>query len=447
MGYVVVALISFVGGGICVFVALDQWRRRLNVQKEQQDSQANWIRETLQSIGVSQKEIQEQADAFKAETASIRQALNRDAADLRAEEIAQRQAIEAEAERVKDARTEFEKCAVSYKELLDENTLLKRDLLKLDVHLRKSRLDRDEQQRLQDAIQERVNELGKRYLSDHVKWIGAALTANNFVTCKQRLLDVIERCRGIGFDVSDREQGELVADLKKEFELVVRAALEREEQARIKAQIREEQARDREIAREIKKVERDRDVIQAALNEALRVAHDEHSAEIESLRARLAEAEARAQRTISQAELTKAGHVYVISNIGSFGEGIFKIGMTRRLEPDTRIRELADASVPFPFDIHMMISADDAPSLENALHRALHKARINKMNPRKEFFKTDIETIFGIVKQNHGEVEYIADMTALEYRQSLEMGEDDEEFIERVYDRVLDDGEEDLDES
>jgi hypothetical protein len=121
--------------------------------------------------------------------------------------------------------------------------------------------------------------------------------------------------------------------------------------------------------------------------------------------------------------------------------------MTRRLEPDTRIRELADASVPFPFDIHMMISADDAPSLENALHRALHKARINKMNPRKEFFKTDIETIFGIVKQNHGEVEYIADMTALEYRQSLEMGEDDEEFIERVYDRVLDDGEEDLDES
>ena len=80
--------------------------------------------------------------------------------------------------------------------------------------------------------------------------------------------------------------------------------------------------------------------------------------------------------------------MYVLSNIGSFGEGVYKIGMTRRLEPQDRVRELGDASVPFPFDVHMMISCDDAPSLENALHRESHKQRVNKVNFRKEFFRT-----------------------------------------------------------
>src|SRR5262249_41580387 len=132
--------------------------------------------------------------------------------------------------------------------------------------------------------------------------------------------------------------------------------------------------------------------------------------------------------------------VYVISNIGSFGEGVFKVGMTRRLAPKERIDELGSASVPFPFDVHMMISCDNAPTLENALHKALFKHRINKTNPRKEFFKTDLDSIYKVVQQNHGEVQYIADAEALQYRQSLGMTDDDHEFIERVYDN-LDDGE------
>src|SRR6185503_7667311 len=114
-----------------------------------------------------------------------------------------------------------------------------------------------------------------------------------------------------------------------------------------------------------------------------------------------------------------------ISNIGSFGEGIYKIGMTRRLEPKERIWELCSASVPFPFDIHMMISCTDAPSLENALHRAFFKQRINKANPRKEFFRVGLQEIHKIVTENHGEVEYVADAEALEYRQSISMSEED----------------------
>ncbi len=113
---------------------------------------------------------------------------------------------------------------------------------------------------------------------------------------------------------------------------------------------------------------------------------------------------------------------------------MFKIGMTRRLEPSDRIRELGSASVPFPFDVHMMISCDDAPTLENTIHRTLHKSRINKTNPRKEFFKTDIDTIVRIVKENHGEVDYLVDVEAFQYRQSMEMSDEDEEYIAELYD-------------
>jgi hypothetical protein len=267
------------------------------------------------------------------------------------------------------------------------------------------------------------------------------LNTNNFAACKQRLLDAIERCRGIGLAISAGEETGLIANLRSEYELAVRAAFEREEQARIKAQIREEAKLQKEIDKEIKQLERERAAIQAALDKALAEAKGQFSTEVESLKARLADAEARAQRAVSQAQLTKAGHVYVISNVGSFGEGVFKIGMTRRLEPSERVRELGDASVPFPFDVHMMISSNDAPALENALHRALHKQRINKANPRKEYFKADIDSICKIVKQHHGEVQYMADAEAMEYRQSLSMSDEDLEFIESVYDKVEDDGE------
>ena len=117
---------------------------------------------------------------------------------------------------------------------------------------------------------------------------------------------------------------------------------------------------------------------------------------------------------------------------------MFKVGMTRRLEPLERIRELGDASVPFPFDIHMMIASDDAPALENAVHRALHTSRINRTNPRKEFFKTEIDLIYEIVKKHHGEVQYVADAEALEYHQSLSMTDEDQEVIDQVFEEVDD---------
>lgn len=399
MMYVLAAVLGFVAGSILIFVLLESKRKAVEAREEAQSKQARDLRQIDRLLEEKQREL---------------------------DRVSQR--------------------AVTYAELESENQELKCDLRNVVVQVRKLELDRDQQRSRQDELDEKSRQLAARYLKDQIKWISGSLTPNNFATCKEQLVKAIQRCREIGFELPSEEETSLVADLKAEYERIVRAAFVREEQARIKARIREEQRLEREVDREVKQLDRERAAIQAALDKALREAKDAHGAEIEALRARLAEAEAKSQRALSQAQMTKSGHVYVISNIGSFGDGVFKIGMTRRLEPADRIRELGDASVPFPFDVHMMISSDDAPTLENALHRELHRMRLNKANPRKEFFRAGIERIAEIVRANHGEVEYVVDAEALEYRQSMEMSEEDVEFIEDVYDRLEDDGEADDDE-
>lgn len=124
------------------------------------------------------------------------------------------------------------------------------------------------------------------------------------------------------------------------------------------------------------------------------------------------------QRAQSMAQQTRCGFVYVISNIGSFGDGIFKVGMSRRLEPLDRVRELGDASVPFAFDVHAMIFSEDAPALENALHKELALYQANKTNYRKEFFKCDLSQIKDIVSALVGAHEWNDDMLANEYRET-----------------------------
>ena len=114
---------------------------------------------------------------------------------------------------------------------------------------------------------------------------------------------------------------------------------------------------------------------------------------IAKLEAELADAQATSQRARAMAEMTKSGYVYIISNIGSFGEEVVKIGLTRRLNPDDRVRELGDASVPFRFDTHAMIYSEEAPTLEAALHNEFSDRRINAANLRKEFFQVSLDEV------------------------------------------------------
>ena len=120
---------------------------------------------------------------------------------------------------------------------------------------------------------------------------------------------------------------------------------------------------------------------------------------ISALEAKLQEALAMKERALSMAQQTRIGYVYVISNVRSFGENVYKIGMTRRLEPMDRVRELSDASVPFAFDVHHMIYTDDAPKLEAQLHQKFSEARLNTDNFRKEFFRVPLTEITNTLKE------------------------------------------------
>lgn len=116
----------------------------------------------------------------------------------------------------------------------------------------------------------------------------------------------------------------------------------------------------------------------------------------------------------------RAGYVYIISNIGAFGEGVYKIGMTRRLDPMDRVDELGDASVPFDFDVHAMIFSEDAPSLESALHKAFEDRKLNMVNTRREFFRVSLDEIKQVVKKNFDKsVEFVDVASAEQYRESL----------------------------
>lgn len=201
---------------------------------------------------------------------------------------------------------------------------------------------------------------------------------------------------------------------------------EREEQRRIKEQIREEEKARREYERAMKEAAKEEETIRRAMEKAQQ-AIDKASAEqkakyeaqLADLQVKLQEAEAKNQRALSMAQQTKSGHVYIISNIGSFGEDVFKIGMTRRLEPLDRVRELGDASVPFPFDVHAMIYSEDAPGLETALHKYFVQNQVNKVNPRKEFFRIPIADIRAEVEKRGLDVTWTMAAAALEYRESL----------------------------
>lgn len=271
--------------------------------------------------------------------------------------------------------------------------------------------------------------LVNQYIKDMSSWIVSEVTPKNFATQKKKLDRLFSYIEKHGIRVGGIRKETHYISLQSAFEDELRKQAAREEQQRIKAKIREEQQREREIEKEVKRAEKEQALIKEALDRALALAQDQHSVEIEALRARLTEAEAKAQRAVSQAQLTRSGYVYVISNIGSFGEHVYKVGMTRRLEPLDRVKELGDASVPFPFDVHMMISSEDAPTLEYALHQGLSACRVNRVNFRKEFFRVSLEDIRALVEYYNGTVEYVAEPEALEYRQSVEMSEEDYAYL------------------
>jgi len=202
---------------------------------------------------------------------------------------------------------------------------------------------------------------------------------------------------------------------------------EREEQRKIREQIREEEKVQREIEAAKDEAEQEEARFQKALEKARAEAAKATGAQLQKLteqigsfESKLDEARRTKERAVARAQLTKSGFVYVISNPGSFGEHVCKIGMTRRLEPQERIDELGDASVPFPFDIHAMLYSDNAPELEAALHELVDERRLNLVNPRKEFYaNVELSEIEAFVRARGLSAQFIKVAEAREYRQTL----------------------------
>jgi hypothetical protein len=215
-------------------------------------------------------------------------------------------------------------------------------------------------------------------------------------------------------------------ELRLTYEHESKRQQERDEQRRIREQIREEERVQRELAKAQEDAEKEEVRYEKALvkarQEAERVTGERLAAlqgQIANLEASLEAAHQQKLRAQSRAQLTKSGYVYIISNPGSFGEQIYKVGMTRRLEPMERIAELGDASVPFPFDVHAMLYSDNAPELERSLHEHLTSHRVNLVNPRKEFFRAGLGQIETFARDRGILVEFTLIAEAREWRESV----------------------------
>ncbi|WP_221076918.1 GIY-YIG nuclease family protein [Agarivorans aestuarii] len=198
--------------------------------------------------------------------------------------------------------------------------------------------------------------------------------------------------------------GEFKALLIKRLEIEIHfkkaKQIAKEEQRELREQEREEKKARQEAERIQKEAEKEERIKSEAIAELEMKMSEKSDAEraiyqeeLDRLKAELEEAHQKFERAKSRAQETKQGHVYVISNIGSFGEDVLKIGMTRRMEPMDRVKELGDASVPFTFDVHALIESDDAPNLESTLHKIFDNKRVNKVNRRKEYFNVNLDEI------------------------------------------------------
>lgn len=227
---------------------------------------------------------------------------------------------------------------------------------------------------------------------------------------------------------------EFLENKLKQLDLIysyqLKLELEKEQQLAIKEQMQEEEKVRREIEQEKKRIEKEEKQFNAELSKMLSylskanndIEKNIYADKIKELEEKIKLLEKDKENVLQRETNTRAGFVYIISNIGSFGEDVFKIGMTRRLEPMDRVKELGSASVPFEFDVHAMIFSDDAPALENMLHKEFRNYQLNKINPRKEFFKVDLQKIVDIVRERfNATTEFTMTARAEQYYESLKI--------------------------
>ena len=270
------------------------------------------------------------------------------------------------------------------------------------------------------------------YFNERVENILKRVKQKNFGTLSQQIRDAANVVELLGEPMGGKRIRDEYLDSRVE-ELRLGALLhelrarDKEEQREARARIREEERVQRDLRQAQEKADREEKIAAKAIAETERRLRASSDAERQRLQLLLAEQNEALNRVLSErerarsmAEQTRRGTVYVISNVGAFGEKTFKVGLTRRLDPQERVNELGGASVPFRFDVHALIESEDAPALEAALHRALDASRVNKVNRRKEFFHTGLSEIQDAVSQTGcTDVYWTIRAEAVEYRETL----------------------------
>jgi len=282
-----------------------------------------------------------------------------------------------------------------------------------------------------------------RSFNAEIENILSKITVANVDTSRNKIVKTYETLNSI-FKVDDIEISKNLLDIKLReanliYQYLFKIEQEKEQQRAIKEQMIEEEKVRREIEKEKIKLEKEEKQFKNEVSKLISylqktdndIEKQLYLDKIKELENKLILIEKDKENVLQREQNTRAGFVYVISNIGSFGEDVYKIGMTRRLEPMDRIKELGSASVPFEFDVHAMIFSEDAPSLETTLHQHFRKQEVNKVNPRKEFFRVDLKDIEELVKVSHNAtVEFTLVAKAEQYRDSLRIEQLEIETLE-----------------
>lgn len=263
------------------------------------------------------------------------------------------------------------------------------------------------------------------YCVDNVKF-------NNMEVNEKRIEKSFEELNKLGRIMSavitDAYKQLKYEELYLAFEYQQKKQEEKEAQKRAREELREQQKLEQEIRQARERIAKEKKHYLRAINELASKLKDTTSdseralvlEKLEEVQAQYSELEKEEKVIDYREQNAKAGYVYIISNIGAFGENVYKIGMTRRLEPLDRIDELGDASVPFIFDVHALIFSDNAPALEAKLHEHFYNSRINKLNDRKEFFRANILEIEKVLRENYDKVvDVVKEAPAEQYRESL----------------------------
>ena len=288
---------------------------------------------------------------------------------------------------------------------------------------------------LKRVVDSQKKQILRCFNSESASLIGS-VTANNVDSVRtklQRSYDALNKMFLVdGVQISQNFFSMKLDELSLVYAYMIKVEEEKEQKKAIREQMLEEEKVRREIEREKQKIEKEESQFSNEVKNLMgymQKAKDDvekqlYIDKIQELEEKLKALAADKENVLEREQNTRAGFVYIISNIGSFGESIYKIGMTRRLDPMDRINELSSASVPFPFDVHALIFSDDAPALETLLHHHFQWQQVNKVNARKEFFKVDLDEIKQLVLQNHNAtVQFVDIPEALEYRETLRLEE------------------------